>query len=639
MFLKPIIRHVRGTLDSYIYYRLCESYRDEYGSSKWRSLMGLGRMEGFSKEQRTAFINRLNEMLKGSLGLFSACEDAFVEQFAIETFNTLRESGKIDMTDILQGGYQKREDEMKQARAELVKASSLRHKEVREIGSEYMCLETAKKLQIDKYLQNNGFTAEEIQLTLTQIVARAVHPASELATVDWVKNRSAICQLTGYDATRLTKDKLYRNAIRLLEQQEGLVKHLSRWTREMFALDDSIILYDLTNTYFEGQMRSSKLAKRGRSKEKRSDCKLLVLAMVINQDGFPKHYQLFEGNMSDAASLTHLIDSLDRQLDDMDKKPVVVMDAGIATDGNRALLRSKGYDYVCVSRSTLKEYSAQEKDSVVRIADKKEQPIDLCFVNAPNETDRFLWVRSEAKALKERSMKEQASTRFEEELQKIKASLARKGGVKRADKVNQRIGRAKQKYPSVQSHYDIDQLVQGDVVTALNWSLKPEYIQDETSGVYFLRTTLPEKEERTIWMIYNIIREVEYTFSVLKSDLDLRPIYHKTDTASLAHLHLGILAYWLVVTIRHQLKQKGINKNWRHIVEVLDSHKTVTSTMERQDGKQVVINRCSEPSEQVVAYYQATGIDPVPHKPTKSVRYQMDDSKNSIVDCLDIRGG
>lgn len=626
-----------------MYYRLCESYRDEYGRSKWRNVLGLGRMEHFNKKQREAFMVRLNEMLRGAPGLFIAADDPQLESYTQNIFNQLIDSGKINVQEVVSGKrYRDLQAAELRAKADLVKASSLRHKDVREVGCEHLCHQTIKKLKLEECLSACGFNSYERALALTHIISRAVHPASELATVEWIKDRSALCELTGCDREKITKDKLYQIALLLLDHKDKLETHLSFKTHELFDFEDGIIIYDLSNTFYEGAMLSSKMARFGRSKEKRSDCKLLVLAMVINQQGFPKHYRLFEGNMSDPASLVHIIDSLDERMGINSKtdvevpKPTIVMDAGISTEDNLLLLRKRGYNYLCVSRSKLTDYSVDSRASVVHITDKKDRPIELLKIQSNESNDKFLWVRSQMKAVKEDQMNAQFCQRFEQDLNNIKTSLHKKGGTKKADKVNRRIGRAQQKYPSVQGWYELTLSTSDDIVQELTWKLLPSKENVRPAGVYFLRTSLDESDERTLWMIYNTIREVEYTFSVLKSDLDIRPIYHKSDRASLAHLHLGILAYWLVVTIRYQLAGKGIHKNWKRILEIMDSHKLVTSTMRTPEEHEVVITRCSEPSDKVKEIYKALSLIQEPIKPQKSVRYQMGNQKTCTSDSQDV---
>ena len=231
--------------------------------------------------------------------------------------------------------------------------------------------------------------------------------------------------------------------------------------------------------------------------------------------------------------------------------------------------------------------------------------------------DTWLRVHSKAKALKESGMNSRFSERFEQGLSQIKESLGKKSGVKKQEKVWERIGRLKAKYPRINKHYEVEtQADKKGIVTHIAWKQKPVENKD---GYYLLRANLDQKNEEAQWTIYNAIREIEATFRVLKTDLDLRPIYHKTDEAAMAHLHLGLLAYWVVNTIRHQLKQKGINNQWLDIVRIMNTQKIVTTTMENNYGQQIIIRQCSEPTEEVKEIYSALKYKPQPFTRRKSV--------------------
>lgn len=386
----------------------------------------------------------------------------------------------------------------------------------------------------------------------------------------------------------------------------------------------------MTNTYFEGRMKGSKVARFGRSKEKRKDARLIVLAVVINPEGFLKYSNIFEGNMADSKTLETIVNALSRQTSFCDRKPIVVIDAGIATDENLKMLKSRQYGYMCVSRSNLKEYCADTDSMPVEIKDKRKQPIELMKVKTDKEDgDNYLWARSKAKALKENSMNGLLSQRFEEGIQSIGQGINRKGGTKKLDKVHERIGRLKQKYPSVHKYYDITVSDNGKgTATAISCKHKKGEDPDKKAGIYFLRTTLDENDEKTFWAIYNIIREIEYTFRVLKTDLDLRPIYHKTDDAAMAHLHLGILAYWLVATIRYQLKQKGYKHEWREIVRIMNTQKCVTTTVENIKEETISVRQCTEPTQQVKQIYNLMNYKYAPFYRKKSVVLPVEIFKN-----------
>jgi hypothetical protein len=534
-----------------------------------------------------------------------------------------------------------------------INLNSIENKDVRELGAEWMCLQTLRGLQVDRYLESLGWSDQDRDIALAHIVCRTVYPASELKTVRYMKENSSICELLNLDAASITKDRLYKISHRLFAQKDGLEAHLSRKTNELFDLQDKIILYDLTNTYFEGEMRDSELARRGRSKEKRSDCPLMVLALVVNVEGFFKYSAIYEGNKADCKTLEAMIDKLRSATSERTEKsdnPIVVIDAGtviersrnIATEENLKMLVEKGYDYVCVSRASLKKYTVAEGASPVTVFDHKQRPIELVQVEVPTtgkviDREYYLKVTSPTKTLKEASMYRQFMSRYEEGLALIIKGITSKGGVKKYDKVNQRIGRLAQKYPSVHHLYDIRiEKNKKEVCSSMIWSKKeqPATDKENTYGVYFLRTSIKEANENLVWTVYNCIREVETSIRTLKTDLDLRPIFHKTDDASQAHLHLGLMAYWVVNTIRHQLKGKGITSDWRELVRVMNTQKCVTTNMVNDKGQHISVRCCSKPEPQVARLYDALKLEHAPFIRKKSVGLKIDPEKAGKADML-----
>jgi hypothetical protein len=525
---------------------------------------------------------------------------------------------------------------------QLIDLNSIRNKDVREIGAELLSYQALCQLQIAPFLESLGWSEDQVRLAQTHIISRAVFPASELETTRWIKENSAVCEVTGYNIEQITKDRLYSISKKLYSEKEALEQHLSTRTNELFDIQDKIILYDLTNTYFEGRKQGSKLAKFGRSKEKRSDAKLVVLGLVINPEGFIKYSSILEGNMADCKTLEGMIHKLRIKTSSSAKKALIVIDAGIATDENLKMILDNGYDYLCVSRSNLKTYNIEAGAATVSVTDNQKQKIELSRVKSDRNTDYYLKVESHSKELKERSMNEQFRSRFEAGLQQIANSLTKKGGVKQEDKVHQRIGRLKQKYPSIQRYFDIETEVcdqpepkrkkkatdkdkeKNRIVTSVKWAVKEGVDINARSGVYFLRTSLQSKSEENVWQFYNIIREVEATFRVLKTDLDLRPIYHQKDENTMAHLHLGLLAYSLVNTVRHQLKQEGIHSGWREIVRTMNTQKAVTTLAQNNYEEVIMIRRCSEPDQPVRKLYNTLKFKYAPFVKRKSVVHKSE---------------
>lgn len=618
MFLKSISKYCQTEKTRVAYYRLCESYRDEFGFSRQRMIIGLGRLDEIpSIDQKVLFNERINQLIKGEPSLYGPCSDTVVEKLAQYYYGQIKLKNKVD----------KKENTADDI--ETVKLNTLENKDIYNVGAESICYQAFKQLGIDKFLSERNWEPEQINLAATHIISRAVYPASELKTVSWIKENSAVCQLTGYDKEKLTKDKLYGMSHKLYKEKQGLENRLSRCTNDLFSLHDKVILYDLTNTYFEGSMRNSKIAEFGRSKEKRNDAKIIVLAIIVNTEGFLKYSDIFEGNTADCNTLQTVIEKLNEQAGYSNKKPVVVMDAGIATDDNILYLKKEGYPYLCVSRSNLKNYIADTESNPVRVIDKREQPIDLLKVKVENNGDSYLWVRSRAKAEKENAMHNQFADRFEEGLRGVQNGIQKKGGTKILPKVWERIGRLKEKYSSVHQYYEISVTDNGKgKATDMTFQKKTDIPYAKKAGIYFLRTSLNWADEKTIWTIYNAIREIEYTFRVLKTDLDLRPIYHKTDDASMAHLHLGLLAYWLVSTIRYQLKIRGYRHDWREIVRTMNTQKVVTTKVEKENGDIIKIKQCSIPSDSAKHIYEILNFNQVPIKRKKSVWHTVENLKN-----------
>ena len=612
------------------YYRLVESYRNMYGRVCHRTILNVGFLDEAEPEpeQLNKIQKELSNRVEGKTDLFEE-QDNLVIDLTEQFWERIVREKRVDIVD---------KSQPKKLDLNLVKVDSIKHKEVREIGAEWLNLQALNQLGIGDFLTNLGWNEQKVKLTITQIIARAIYPASELKTTSWIKENSGICELTGYPINKITKDKLYTNALDLYEIKDDLENYLSKKTNELFEIDDKIVLFDLTNTYFEGEKRNSKLAQFGRSKEKRSDAKIVVLAIVVNPEGFLKYSSVFEGNTSDPKTLPTIIDNLRVKTSQNKQRATVVLDAGIATEENLQLIEEKGYDYVCVSRSKLKDYTIFEGGEVQKVTTNNKDELSLQRVVNSKNTDYYLMVKSPGKVKKESGMNAQFEERFEQELEKIRHGLTTKHGTKKADKVERRIGRAIEKYPSVARFYKIETQIDEDKNSStITWTKNEKHEQNqEQFGVYFIRTNLKIEQEQTLWKIYNTIREIEYSFRTLKTDLDLRPIYHKSDKSTLAHLHLGLLAYWLVNTIRFQLKKEGINNNWNELVRIANTQKIVTTTAQNQEDTTIIIKRCSEPIESLTKLYDALKYKHFPFTKRKSVVHKTEFKNQEVQYLLDI---
>jgi len=661
MYFRSSIRRnpATGEIDSY--YRLIESYRNETDRVCHRTLLNVGFLDGLvtidELNQVRRIICKRYQDINGGSELFDIQDNnpQKVIDFADKLWKELVEKNRIDI-----GQKQPKEPGVRQRN--MVFEESIRHPDVREIGGEWLCYQALEQLKLADFLTNIDFSEEETRLAISQIIARAVYPASELETARWIGENSSVCSLTGYPIEKITKDKLYKSSLKLFSEKERIENFLSVKTNQLFDIEDKIYIYDLTNTYFEGRKKGSKIARFGRSKDKRSDCKIVVLALVINPAGFIKYSGIFEGNMQDAKTLEGIVTNL-RSQTSTSKRAVVIIDAGIATEENIKMLSKNNFDYVCVSRCKLKDYTIAPNSLPVEIQDKKKQKIQLQKVVSEKYNDFFLKIDSQAKRAKEVSMNNRFQEGFEKGLSIIAASLEKKSGIKTQEKVYERIGRLKQKYPSVARYYEINYTVETETVTkrktkektqvrkvkSMTWKIKQDVEPGRESGTYFLRTSLPMSEEM-MWMIYNIIREVEYSFLTLKTDLDLRPIYHKKDDATMAHLNLGLLAYWVVNTVRYQLKKtdnepdkkqeiaknetdtEPINFQWKEIIRIMNTQKSVLTVSQNRYDEVIISRRCSEPTPKAEAIYQRLKYKTQPFTKRKFVVHKSVFEKMDVAD-------
>lgn len=639
MFIKGVQKHKAGTNDNPIYFRLCESYRDSLGKTRQRMIMALGYMEDLPRwSDKQELCRCLNDMVLRHQ--HAICDNPQIARLANYFYQKLITNGKIAQIRDNEAAWLKEEERRKQEEI-TIKLATLTNISPKEIGAEHVALSCLNRLKIEEFLSRKGWNPFDIQLAKAQIAARCIYPCSEYKTVRVLRDNSAVCELLGLQPKDITKDKLYRSALRLYDLHHELENWLSNRVRSLFGFEDKILLFDLTNTYFEGRMQGSSLAKYGRSKEKRSDCKLVVLAAVVNTEGILVRTQIFEGNVGDCTTMQEIIESMEhRGLPDSRKK-IIVMDAGISTKENLQYLREHHYDYITVARSSGTRYKTIGSP-IKEVKDNKGQSIRLERVKVESNDDTFLLVDSKAKTRKEEGMYERSCTLFEDGLKAIEAGLNKKGGTKKRDNVNERVGRLKERCSKVWSHYDISFTYdKKENVTAIAWKKKADKQADADTkhGKYLLQTSLDENREENIWEFYNVIRTVEETFRILKSDLDIRPVYHKSDDGTKAHLHLAILAYWVVSTSRYQLKKAGIHQEWSEVVRILSTHKIVSTRMQQTNEDWIEVRQCTQPEPVVTQIYETLNIIAIPCKRRKFVWHPERPPDNIPTENQSVRSG
>lgn len=554
------INPATGEMDHY--YRIKESFRDAEGRVRTRLMLAAGFLPELSTDEICDIRRGLSYLLEQS-GELPGQQHLFdlnpmkemsekVCRYVHSFWKEMKQKGTID------AARESYEESVRKARR-LVDVKTIEHTDAREVGAENVCLQAIRELQIDKFLQRQGWTERKIQSTLSSLIIRTTYASSEWKSLRLMEENSAAMELlTGNFEDCPTQREVYAAAPELYVLKEDLERHLCRRTDSLFNLTNRNMLFDLTNLYFGGSKRQSAKAKFGRSKEKRSDCKLLVLALAINTEGFIRYSSILEGNTADPQSLPDMVERIITRNPvsrNPEEKVLVVVDAGIATESNLQLLKDSGYNYLCVSRTKLKDYTLKDEDRKVTVLDSRRRPITLAEVSHELEGDYYQQVNSPAKSITESSMNRQWRERFEAERLKAQRALSTKGGVKTYEKVVERIGRAMGKYPSVSKYYQMEYVRSeenpnhmGDIRWKITLS---EDTQEQSFGTYFLRTNVPTLDEKSTWEYYNLIREKETSNRQLKTDLNLRSIYHQKDDSADAHLFFGLLAYWIVNTIRY----------------------------------------------------------------------------------------
>ncbi len=604
MYIRCTSIKSRRTGEPYYTYRLVESVRNQ-GRVRQRTLLNLGRHFDVARDRWAALAQRIEQLVSAQDQMIELVLEAPLEALAQRhAAEVIRTKARLD---------EGRPPE--QADYQSVDVDSLEMVRPRSVGVEHVALEALRQVGLDTELGRLGFNGPQQAAAIGTIVARMVAPASELATDAWLKERSALGELIGHDFARMQLMQLYRISDRLLEHKKALEDFLYRRERTLFEFEETITLYDLTNTYFEGTARGNANAACGKSKEKRSDCPLVTLALVLDGSGFPKRSEVFKGNASEPLTLARMVGELAD--DKAGDPPTVVLDAGIATEENIAWLVRQHYHYVVVSRERQCRF---DPDQALEIEARGDMRVRAQRVVDPDTGEVRLYCHSSQRENKERGIAELLARRFEEALKQLAAGLHKKRTVKRYDKILERRGRLKQKSARAAQHYDVtvERDEAGDKATAIHWR-RNKTIEDTLPGVCCLRTDQAQWDEATLWRTYTTLTDLEAVFRCLKSELGLRPVFHhKTDRVS-GHLFISVLAYHLVHTIRFQLKSCDIHHSWATLRRELDGQARVTVELKRADGATLHIRKATRPEPRQQVIYDALGIPDRPGKTEKTV--------------------
>ena len=592
MFIRCTTTHTKKTGETYKTFRLVESERVN-GKVKQRTLLNLGRYFDRPQAQWQLLSSRIDQLLSTQSSFFSIELEEPLETLAQRYAAQLIASRSTSVDD--------------KVTFETVDIASLELVRPRRVGIEQLALHAVKQLTLDDKLKSLGFNQQQLAASIGNIIARMAAPASELATYHWLQSQSGLGELIDYDFEGMGLDRLYQVSDLLWKHREAIETHLYSQERDLFSFSETITLYDLTNTFFEGEAKSNPKAQRGRSKEKRTDCPLVTLGLVLDGSGFPRKSQIFPGNASEPETLQLILQGLEGR-----SGSTVILDAGIASEENIQYLIEHDYHYLVVSRKRKRHF---DEDQSIVIKDIPGQTVKVQKVTVEETGEVELYCHSQLREKKEQAIQDNFSQKYEAALNKLHSGLSQKGAIKKHEKIIERLGQLKEKYARAAQHYDVSVIVddEGDKALSISWErMEKANSQATHPGVYCLRTNLTDWNEEALWRTYTMLTDLEAVFRSLKSELGLRPIYHHKEERVSGHIFITLIAYHLVQTLRYQLKAEKINDSWQTIRRKMENQQRVTVILQREDGKTIHLRKVTKAEPQQVVIYQALGISAFP---------------------------
>jgi len=495
--------------------------------------------------------------------------------------------------------------------------------EHREAGPVHVGHQIWRQLGLGEILRRAGLSERACVLSEVMTLNRLIFPLSELAMSDWIR-RTAMGDILGTHFSELNEDALYRNLDRLHPKREQIETELAEREKTLFNLDDMVYLYDLTSTYFEGQAETNPQAKRGYSRDKRPDCKQVLVGLVLDRDGFPKAHEIFEGNRQDRSTVDEMLQILEKRTG---KHPgsTVVVDRGMAYEENLEQIRAHGLHYLVAGRQSernewLDDFEKEaDWEEVIRMPSpcnpfQKKSRVQIKRRQKGSEV--YILCLSEGREEKDRAIRVKQEERLIKDLERLKERVE-KGHLKKTEKIHQAIGRLQERYPRVARYYRIQ--YQGEP-QILSWQedLEKKAIAEKLDGSYVLRTDRQDLTADEIWRTYMLLTRVEAAFRSMKSPLMERPIFHHLKHRTQTHIFLCVLAYHLLAAIEKRFLDQGIHTSWWSIRQQLSTHQVATIVLPTNNGMVLRIRKGGTPEPDQKKIYEILKIPCQVMKPVKT---------------------
>jgi transposase len=483
-----------------------------------------------------------------------------------------------------------------------IRLSTIQVANCREFGSCWIGVKLWQMLDLDRFWSQRlgGLRGELPWEKVAELLAvnRLCDPGSELNVHEKWYPKTGMRLLLGCEDTIAEKDRLYRCLDRLVPHKDALEKHLKEKWGELFQADFEVLLYDLTSTYFEGLMEEAPKARRGYSRDHRPDCKQLVIALIVTPEGFPISYEIFDGNTRDVGSLDRMMDQVESKYGKA--RRTWVFDRGVVSEENLQKVRERGGTYVVgTPRSRLKRF---ETELLKRDWQEVRGQVEVKLRRGP-DGDTYVIARSGKRRAKENAIRRNRMRKLYDSLTGLAAAI-KQGHLCRYEVLLKRLGRLEERYVQVFGFIEISHARNDEQIKRFQFrlksaSLKKAYRQD---GVYLLRTNLTEQDPARLWEQYIQLTEVESAFRTLKSDVQLRPVYHWVPPRIEAHIMLAFIGYAMWVCLKWKLKSMAGSLSPRQIIELFRRIQLVDVWFDTVDGRRICLPRITmpEPEHQVV---------------------------------------
>jgi transposase len=536
----------------------------------------------------------------------------------LKTIKVFNEQGEAQQLKLFPSHVEPPADDPQVARVLLNK---VRLERTRQFGACWLGLELWRRLELDRFFEQT-VDEHEADVPWSRVAAvlainRLCAPGSELAIEERWYPSTALDDLLGIEEGKINDTRLYRCLDQILPHKTKLERHLKQRYGELFGAEFDVLLYDLTSTYVEGAAEKNPMMRRGYSRDHRPDCEQMVIALIVNSEGFPFSYETFDGNRADVSTMETILRMVERKYGKA--RRIWVFDRGIVSEENLAAIGKRGGQYlVGTPRSQMKQFEQELlKDDWIQVRPE----VEVKKVAIPQGEETYILCRTKGRKEKEKAIRSRFSSRMEDALQRL-ARTIETGRLKDRNKMERRLGRIQATHPQVNDLYEVAvrETPQG---VRLHWAIKEDrkVWRGLREGAYLLRSNLQADTAEELWSRYMQLTEAEASFRALKSELSIRPLFHQKEPRVKAHVMVAFLGYALWVTLKHLLKRRaaivprasrsGVNNaqplSAMKALALLSTLQSADIILPTTDGQEIRLRRITEPTAEQKSLLQQLG--------------------------------